>query len=390
MKQSATQSNGQSGLNHRQSFQAVFDSRKRKVPGLWQRGEKFYAQIRTELSDGTTAPRRYSLAATNLEEAKAELEKKRTEKRAGTLPAPGYRPKFKDFTAEYLTGPILAEKKAGTQENEKQAIKRLNNHPLGELRLDKIDGTIIKAFREKRLIGGCSARTANLDVVVLRNVLKLAVDRGLLTSLPDVKQLKTKPSQRRPLLTKEQFGKLLDASTPENTKNAELFRYYLRFLALTGAREKEALLVSWADVDSTRETVTIGSGGASKNHRARTVDFSAELKALLAEMKEARPPDISWLFPSPQRGAKDEHAMSLRESLKAVRTKAGLTWMAFHDLRHFFASQCVMAGLDFMTIAEWLGHSDGGILVGKTYGHLLDSHKKAAARKLNFFTEASK
>jgi integrase len=76
--------------------------------------------------------------------------------------------------------------------------------------------------------------------------------------------------------------------------------------------------------------------------------------------------------------------------LKLVRKKAGLPKFGFHDLRHFFASQCVMAGLDFMTIASWLGHSDGGILVGKVYGHLADTHKKAAAQKLSFFTEGAR
>ena len=38
-----------------------------------------------------------------------------------------------------------------------------------------------------------------------------------------------------------------------------------------------------------------------------------------------------------------------------------------------------MAGLDFMTIASWLGHSDGGVLVGKVYGHLTDAHKRRMA-----------
>jgi integrase len=41
-----------------------------------------------------------------------------------------------------------------------------------------------------------------------------------------------------------------------------------------------------------------------------------------------------------------------------------------HDLRHLFCSFCVMAGIDFMTIAGWAGHKDGGILIGKVYGHL--------------------
>lgn len=284
---------------------------------------------------------------------------------------------------------MLAQKKTGTQENERQAIARWTAH-LGGIRLDKITAPMIHSFREKRLATGRAARTVNLDVVGLRNVLKLAVERGLIERLPEVRQLKQRQPQRRPLVTKAQFAALLAATTTETTKNAALFALYLRFLALTGAREKEALCVRWADVDFARETVTIGSGGASKNHKARDVDFSPELKALLVEMFATRPPDTSWLFPSPQRGAKDIHAMHLRESLKQVRKAAGLPWLGFHDLRHAFASQCVMAGLDFMTIAAWLGHSDGGILVGKVYGHLADTHKKAAAQRLTFFAEGEK
>ena len=60
-----------------------------------------------------------------------------------------------------------------------------------------------------------------------------------------------------------------------------------------------------------------------------------------------------------------------------------MPWAGFHDFRHFFASQCVMGGLDFMTIAHWLGHSDGGILVGKVYGHLADAHKARMADSLS-------
>jgi hypothetical protein len=38
--------------------------------------------------------------------------------------------------------------------------------------------------------------------------------------------------------------------------------------------------------------------------------------------------------------------------------------------------------IDFMTIASWLGHKDGGILIGKVYGHLLDEHRQKMAAKL--------
>ena len=43
-----------------------------------------------------------------------------------------------------------------------------------------------------------------------------------------------------------------------------------------------------------------------------------------------------------------------------------------------------MSGIDFMTIARWLGHKDGGILIGKVYGHLADDHRKAQAARMNF------
>jgi len=43
-----------------------------------------------------------------------------------------------------------------------------------------------------------------------------------------------------------------------------------------------------------------------------------------------------------------------------------------------------MSGIDYMTIAEWVGHQDGGILIGKVYGHLAKSHKREQARRVNF------
>ena len=370
------------------SFQPVFDSRKRKVPGLWLRGERYYAQLRVDLGNGRTAPRRLPLAATTLDGARGELERKKTERRDGRLPRTGHRPKFSDFAPEYLTSPTLTSKKDRTQTSERQAITRWVNH-LGEVRLDKIAPAHVFSYRDKRLASGTAARTVNLDAIALRNVLKLAHEREHIERLPEFRRLKQNPPPKKTLLTKVQLAKLLSAANVDATKNADLFRSYLQFLAVTGAREKEALAVRWADVDFEREIVTIGSGGAAKNHRSRDVDFSPDLTNLLRSMQANRPPDSSWLFPSSQRGARNVASQTLRESLLRVRVRAGLPKVGFHDLRHFFASECVMAGLDFMTIASWLGHSNGGILVGKVYGHLADIHKKAAAQKLRFLEKTN-
>ena len=372
----------ESNESHSARFIPVLDSRKRKIRGLIQRGDRYYAQLRVDIGNGQSKPKRIPLTATTLDQAKVELEKTRTRNREGKLPSTGHRPMFFDFADQYLASPIHAQKKQSTRNSERVILEYWKAH-LGGIRLDKITDVMVKSYREKRLAQGVTARTVNKETVAFYQVLKLANDRGLISSLPRIRQLKQKPPPKRPLLAPEDVERILLHCDPEVTKNAGLLKFYLRFLAFTGAREKETLRIRWSDVDFENRQVTIGADGSAKNARHRSVNFSNELESLLREMREGRQPDSSFLFPSAQRGSKDIHARSLRESFRLVRRTAGLPWVGFHDLRHFFASQCVMNGLDFMTIAHWLGHSDGGILVGKVYGHLADEHKRRMANGLS-------
>jgi len=56
----------------------------------------------------------------------------------------------------------------------------------------------------------------------------------------------------------------------------------------------------------------------------------------------------------------------------------------FHDLRHHFIPIASCPGIDYMTIAKWAGHKDGGILIGKVYGHLAETHTKEQAQRGEF------
>jgi integrase len=384
--------------NHFAKFIAVRDSRNRRVPGLYQRNGRFYAQLWVDRGYGKKAARRFALFTTDnlpartLQQAKEAMEIKRNERREDLLPILGRKPIFGDYCNTYFEKAKVQRKRPGTVENERQAIARWRSH-LGHLRIDKIATPMIAAFVDKRLKGGAfgerklepvSERTANLDLMALRNVLKSAIDDGCLRDLPKIKMLEEPPSPKRQLLMPAEFDRLIVGARQNCQKNGQQLADYFRFLAFAGAREKEALRVKWADVDSERERVTIGADRLAKNRESRTVEFNPRLAALLCEMRRRRAPDSSWLFPSPQRGPRDEHARSFRESLKIARKAAGLEWVGFHDLRHYFCSMCVMAGVDFMTIAAWLGHKDGGILVGKVYGHLLDEHRHKAAKLVHF------
>ena len=72
------------------------------------------------------------------------------------------------------------------------------------------------------------------------------------------------------------------------------------------------------------------------------------------------------------------------ESMRQVRLEAALPSFGFHDCRHHFISMAVMSGIDYMTIARWVGHQDGGILIGRVYGHLSNEHAQRQARKVSF------
>ncbi len=128
--------------------------------------------------------------------------------------------------------------------------------------------------------------------------------------------------------------------------------------------------------------MTIGAEGDTRNRSVRRVDFNPALATLLQDMLSRRAPDSRWLFPSPQRGKQDIHSQTFRESLKLARAAAKLEKFGHHDCRHFFISMAVMAGIDNLTIARWVGHRDGGVLIGKIYGHLTDEHTHRQAQKL--------
>lgn len=68
-----------------------------------------------------------------------------------------------------------------------------------------------------------------------------------------------------------------------------------------------------------------------------------------------------------------------------VREAVKMPHLGFHDFRHLFISKCVMAGVPYMTIAEWVGHREGGVLIGKVYGHISEDHKADMAKKLSLF-----
>ena len=152
---------------------------------------------------------------------------------------------------------------------------------------------------------------------------------------------------------------------------------FIEFLAYSGMRQAEAAAVCWSDVnfDLGNLTVTGGAQG-TKNDQHRVIPLFPPLRRLLNDVRKRKNPR-----------ALEDRIFGIADALLQLQRackRLGIPRYGHHSMRHFFCSNCIEAGVDFLTLSRWLGHSDGGVLVGKTYGHMRQEHSTAMARRITF------
>lgn len=366
--------------NH--AFVKVRDASRRPVRSLYRRDGSFYARLNWDGVRGWyPLEKAHDVETAKQEKAALEAIRERGEKPPGKEEASASM-NFSDFTKEYLRL-IQHVKKPRTFEGEEDQINGALAPFFGKMNLAEITQRHVEEFRAKRLKDKKAARTVNHNIIVLRNVLKKAIGFGRIKSDPtrDITPLKV-PKGHKQFLPMETIRGAADWIRG-NVREGDVIANAVLFLAFTGARRTEGLAVRWQDVDFPGERVWIGASGDTKNHNARHVDFHPDLKELLSAMRTNGGKD-EFLFPS-YRTPDDAgfgHLKDIREAVALARTAKKHAYWSPHDLRHHFASRCIMAGIDFKQTALWLGHRDGGVLVATVYGHLAESHGKAQALKL--------
>ena len=84
-----------------------------------------------------------------------------------------------------------------------------------------------------------------------------------------------------------------------------------------------------------------------------------------------------YVFESPKTGGKFDNCNS---AWQVVRKEAGLEDFRWHDMRHDFASQLVMANVDLNKVRELMGHS--ALTMTLRYAHLAPHVKAEAVERL--------
>jgi len=266
-------------------------------------------------------------------------------------------------------------------------------------KLPEITPWAITKYRSRRLKAGkqrVTARTVNRDVAALKAALNRAVEWKLIKENPlaTVKAIKEDNKQRVRYLSEpeeKRLRKALDDREEKLTNARERGnawrreRGYPEFPALrdrlkpmvllsvnTGIRQGELFNLQRADIDLDRKVLTIEGAGA-KTSLTRHVPLNTQGAQILENWKTG---SEGYVFPSDSGGRLD----NVRKSWATVLKAAKITDFRWHDLRHTFASNLVMAEVDLNTVRELLGHAD--INMTLRYAHLAPEHKAAAVERL--------
>ncbi len=230
---------------------------------------------------------------------------------------------------------------------------------LGEdLLIEEIELATLDGYVSRRRGEGKAPSTINRELSVLRHSLHLAARWKTETNLSryrlvDWEPLRESPSARQAVfLTAEQVARVLRAAHARAARgglNEHHGEAVIRLALETGARLGEILGLAWDDLDSNGVTRI----RTEKNGPDRWIQLAEPTVRLLETLRDRRN-GCGLIFPSPMTGLQRG---DIRRFWHAIRKKAKVEHIRFHDLRHTAASEMLRRGLLLREVQYVLGHS---------------------------------
>jgi integrase len=258
-------------------------------------------------------------------------------------------------------------------------IRALTNHrPMADAHLDEIAGELTSGFAAHRLREGMEVSTANNSLRVLRRILNLAVEWGVLASAPKVKVLSGERRRERVVSFEEETRYLAAASEP--------LASIALILADTGIRPEECFRLRWDNV-----TWLSGRNGALLVERGKTaaarrlIPMTPRVRGILeARWIAAQRPEEGCVWPAQTRSGHVEPSSLRKQHTKALQT-AKVRPFVLYSLRHTFLTRLGQSGCDVWTLARIAGHAS--ITISARYVHpsedaVLDAISRLGGHKI--------
>ena len=216
----------------------------------------------------------------------------------------------------------------------------------------------------KRLQSPVRPATVNRELSLLKHMYTKAIEWGKCKENPakKVKKLKGEVKRVRFLMPDEVQTLLSNC--------ADHLKPIVTVAVHTGMRKGEILSLKWEQVNFEQGIVTLHD---TKNNERRDIPMDETVKTALKEMERKS----EHVFCNEE----GEGFVRLQSSFEGALEKCGIEDFRFHDLRHTFASNLVMAGEDLNTVRELLGHKD--LTMTLRYAHLSPNHKTRAVNVLD-------
>ena len=201
--------------------------------------------------------------------------------------------------------------------------------------------------------------TSNRVLTILKSALnRLRQKHPNLDDRPwrDVKPYRNADGARTEILEVEEQRRLLEACPPG-------LKELVAGALLTGARYGELAAMRVGQVFPRTCSIRIED---SKTDRPRVIPLSNEGAAFFAKFIEGkRRTDLLFVRSDGTPWGKSLAFRPFRAACDAAKVPP----IAFHELRHSYASNLIMAGAELKAVAEALGHAST-VMVEKHYGHL--------------------
>jgi len=272
---------------------------------------------------------------------------------------------FAVYAERWLKDYAEVEKSESTWKDDRTTIAKHLNPVLGDIRLidlKKIHGLTLKGELAKKAL---KPKSVNNYLQLAKKIMATAVDYDLVPANPflGVKPLKV-PAPRFRFWTEDDRDRFLKRAYELHPEFADL----VAVAVFTGLRMGELQALTKADLDFGNNLIQVGATfnkplgkrlERTKNGEIGFVPMNSDVLRVLSSrklMKPCQPIFRAGMF------------SNARRELQSLCDKAKVPMITFHDLRHSFASQLAMAGVDLMRIQKLMRHKS--ITMTQRYAHL--------------------
>ncbi len=238
----------------------------------------------------------------------------------------------------------------------------------GNLNVKDLDTKTIEQWQSKRLKYNKPA-TVNRVLACLKHMVNKGVQWEMASeeTLKKVRNVKLleENNERLRFLTVEECQNLIGCCSNHLSPIVTVALH-------TGMRRGEILGLKWEQVDLNHGFILLDT---TKNGERREIPIDGTLEKMFENMPHGVESD--YVFTD-----KDGNPYkSIKRSFGTACKRAGIHDFRFHDLRHTYASQMVMNGIDITTVKDLLGHKS--LKMTLRYAHLAPGHKIKAVNMLD-------